>query len=178
MLVQKVHHVAYRCRDAKRTVEFYTKALGLTFTMAMSEERVPTTGQRCPYMHIFFQLEDGSNIAFFDLSEADPMQLDPNTPHWVQHIAFEVADAEALEQAIGRLRDYGVEVIGPVDHNIFQSIYFHDPDGHRLELTYRTETPAAMTALREAAWPMIEDWAATRSVSDRAAWVHEGLHKA
>src|SRR3546814_7150381 len=61
------------------------------------------------------------------------MNLDPNTPPWVQHLALEVEDAEALEQSVKRLKDYGVEVIGPVDHHIFQSIYFHDPDGHRVE---------------------------------------------
>ena len=135
MSIKGIHHVAYRCRDAKRTVDFYTKAMGLKFTMAMSEHRVPTTGAECPYMHIFFQMGDGSHIAFFDLASAKPMELDPNTPPWVQHIAFEVEDATALEEAIQRLRRYGVEVIGPISHDIFQSAYCHDPDGHRLELT-------------------------------------------
>src|SRR3546814_8092659 len=104
MTIQKLHHVAYRCRDAKRTVDFYTKALGLKFTMAMSEDKVPTTGARCPYMHIFFQMADGSHVAFFDLAEAEPMNLDPNTPPWVQHLALEVEDAEALEQSVKRDR--------------------------------------------------------------------------
>ncbi|EQB00041.1 catechol 2,3-dioxygenase-like lactoylglutathione lyase family enzyme [Sphingobium wenxiniae] len=176
MTIQKLHHVAYRCRDAKRTVDFYTKGLGLKFTMAMSEDRVPTTGARCPYMHIFFEMADGSHIAFFDLSEAEPMQLDPNTPPWVQHLALEVENAEALEEHIKRLRDYGVDVIGPIDHNIFQSIYFHDPDGHRVELTYRTETAEALKELSELAEPMLQEWAETRQVSTKAAWVHQSLH--
>src|ERR1700761_930233 len=175
MIVKGVHHVAYRCKDAKRTADFYTKALGLEFTMAMSEERVPTTGVECPYMHIFFQMGDGSHVAFFDLAKADPMKLDPNTPPWVQHLALEVEDAGALEQAAKRLRDYGVEVIGPIDHTIFKSIYFHDPDGHRVELTYRTETPEAMRQLHEIKDEMLEEWNRTRRVSSRAAWVHEDL---
>lgn len=177
MTIQKLHHVAYRCRDAARTADFYTKALGLKFTMAMSEEKVPTTGEACPYMHIFFEMADGSNIAFFDLADAGPMQLDPNTPPWVQHIALEVKDAEALESAAQRLRAYGVEPIGPIDHHIFQSIYFHDPDGHRVELTYRTETPEAMQKLGDLAEPMLREWSETRQVSDKAAWVHESLHQ-
>ena len=177
MLVRGIHHVAYRCRDAKRTVDFYTKALGLTFTMAMSEDRVPTTGELCPYMHIFFQMGDGSHVAFFDLPETSPMQLDPNTPPWVQHLAMEVEDGAALETAAQRLRDYGVEVIGPIDHSIFQSIYFHDPDGHRVELTYRSETAEAMRKLDEVKDEMLADWSQTRQVSGRAAWVHAGLHE-
>ena len=176
MAIKKVHHVAYRCGDAKRTVDFYTKALGLPFVMAMSEEQVPTTGARCPYMHIFFKLEDGSHLAFFDLSEAPPMQLDPNTPPWVQHIALEVDGPDAMNQSIEKLRAYGVEVIGPIDHAIFKSVYFHDPDGHRVEITYRTETADALRKLNEVAEPMLEEWNETRSVSNRAAWVHEGLH--
>ena len=176
MPINKVHHVAYRCRDAKRTVDFYTQALDLPFVMAMSEERVPTTGARCPYIHIFFKLADGSHIAFFELPEEAPMQLDPNTPPWVQHIAFEVENASAMQAASQRLQDYGIEVIGPIDHAIFKSVYFHDPDGHRLEITYRTETPEAIQRLNEAAMPMLEEWQQSRTVSTRVAWVHEGLH--
>ncbi len=170
-----LHHVAYRCSDAVRTVDFYTKALGLKYTMAMSEERVPTTGALCPYMHIFFQMGDGSHVAFFELPEEAPMKLDPNTPPWVQHLALEVEDADALDAAVAQVKDYGVEVIGPVDHVIFKSVYFHDPDGHRLELTYRTETPEALRKLGEVAGPMLQEWAENRKVSDKAAWVHASL---
>jgi glyoxylase I family protein len=177
MIVKGVHHVAYRCRDARRTADFYTKALGLKFTMAMSEQRVPTTGADCPYMHVFFQMGDGSHVAFFDLADAQPMNLDPNTPPWVQHLALEVENAAALEDAVQRLRDYGVEVIGPIDHNIFQSVYFHDPDGHRVELTFRTETPQAMQQLYDVKDQMLEEWSRDRKVSTRAAWVHQDLDK-
>jgi glyoxylase I family protein len=177
MIVKGLHHVAYRCKDAKRTTDFYTKALGLKFTMAMSEQRVPTTGEECPYMHIFFQMGDGSHVAFFDLAEAEPMALDPNTPPWVQHLALEVADGKALDEAAQRLRDYGVEVIGPIDHQIFKSVYFHDPDGHRVELTYRTETPEAMKLLYDIKDEMLAEWTETHQVSSRAAWVHGDLHK-
>jgi catechol 2,3-dioxygenase-like lactoylglutathione lyase family enzyme len=176
-LIRKLHHVAYRCRDAKRTVDFYTSALGLKFTMAMSEDRVPTTGAHCPYMHVFFQMGDGSHVAFFELPEERPMQLDPNTPPWVQHLALEVEDATALDAAVDRLRGHGVEVIGPVDHQIFKSVYFHDPDGHRIEFTYRTETPAALKSLAATAEPMLEEWTETRRPSSLAAWVHKDLHE-
>ena len=30
-MFQKLHHVAYRCRDAQETVDFYTKVLGLKY---------------------------------------------------------------------------------------------------------------------------------------------------
>lgn len=174
--IQKLHHVAYRCRDAVRTVDFYTNALGLKYTMAMSEDRVPTTGEPCPYMHIFFQMADGSHVAFFELPDCPDMQLDPNTPPWVQHLSMEVGNAEELEKVAQRLRKYGVEVIGPIDHVIFKSVYFHDPDGHRLELTYRTETAEALDRLAGEAQLMLDEWAQSRRPSKRASWVHDGLH--
>jgi len=47
MTVQSLHHVAYRCKDAQQTVDFYTKVLGLKFTMAMAEDKVPSTREDC-----------------------------------------------------------------------------------------------------------------------------------
>jgi catechol-2,3-dioxygenase len=63
------------------------------------------------------------------------MDRDHNTPEWVQHIAFEVDDYDALLAAKNRVEGEGLEVIGPTNHGIFQSIYFFDPNGHRLELS-------------------------------------------
>ena len=31
------HHVAYRCRDAKQTVEFYNTNLGMDFKLAIAQ---------------------------------------------------------------------------------------------------------------------------------------------
>ena len=36
-LIRKVHHVAYRCKDAKQTVEWYGKYLGMGFILAIAE---------------------------------------------------------------------------------------------------------------------------------------------
>ena len=40
-LIRKIHHVAYRCRDAAETVEFYREVLGMDFTIAFAEDFVP-----------------------------------------------------------------------------------------------------------------------------------------
>src|SRR5256885_7323070 len=55
MLCKKLHHAAYRCKDAAETVRFYTEVLGLRFTHAMGEDHVPSTGQYSPHIHIFFE---------------------------------------------------------------------------------------------------------------------------
>ena len=33
MNLKRIHHVAYRCRDAKETVEFYQRVLGMGFVL-------------------------------------------------------------------------------------------------------------------------------------------------
>ena len=53
---------------------------------------------------------------------------------------FSIRPMEELLAAKKRLQDMGVEVLGPADHRICQSIYFHDPSGHRLELAFPTDT--------------------------------------
>jgi catechol 2,3-dioxygenase-like lactoylglutathione lyase family enzyme len=90
------HHVAYRCRDAKRTVEFYRDVLGMDFQLAIAEDRVPSTGDPDPYMHVFLDAGNGNVLAFFELPGAPEMGRDEATPQWVQHIAFRVADMDSL----------------------------------------------------------------------------------
>jgi catechol 2,3-dioxygenase-like lactoylglutathione lyase family enzyme len=79
-LVQRIHHVAYRCNDARETVEFYRQALGMEFTVAFAEDRVPSTGEADPYMHVFLDAGGGNVLAFFELPTRPPMGRDPNTP--------------------------------------------------------------------------------------------------
>lgn len=162
MLVQSLHHVAYRCKDAKQTAEFYTKGLGLEYTMAVSADTVLSTGEYCPHFHIFFKMADGSYVAFFEVPGAPDMGFDPNTPDWVQHLALRVNSMDELLAAKKRLEDMGVAVLGPADHKICQSIYFRDPSGHRLELTLPTETPAMSAAFGKAASSMLETWSRTK----------------
>ena len=88
MNIKKIHHVAYRCRDAKETVEFYTKHLNMGFVLAISEDKVPSTKEPDPYMHVFLDAGAGNILAFFELPNSPEMGKDPNTPDWVQHIAL------------------------------------------------------------------------------------------
>ena len=160
--VMGLHHVAYRCKDAQATVDFYTKYLDLDYNIAVAENRVPSTGAYSPHIHIFFQMGDGSYLAFFELSESPAMRLDPNTPDWVQHLALRVPDMQALQDHKVRLEADGHEVVGPVDHKICQSIYFFDPSGHRMELTVATSTPELDAKLAEISGPLLEEWSRTK----------------
>ena len=134
--VHKLHHFAYRCRDAEETVRFYEGILGLPLASVVSHDHIPSTGEFQPYCHIFFEMADGSYIAFFDLFDGKLYTPDPDTPAWVNHLALQVDSHEALLQAKERLLAHGVDVLGPTVHGTFDSIYFFDPNGIRLELAW------------------------------------------
>ena len=138
-MLERLHHVAYRCLDAAETVDFYTNVIGLRFAHAISNDRVPSTQEFSPHLHIFFELGDGSYLAFFELAKAPLPQKDPNTPDWVQHLALEVKDQATLLEGKQRLEARGINVVGPTDHGFCKSIYFFDPSGHRMEMTAKTE---------------------------------------
>jgi len=173
MGIQRIHHVAYRCRDAKETVEWYRRYLGMDFVLAIAEDRVPSTHAPDPYMHLFLDAGNGNILAFFELPNSPPMGRDENTPAWVQHIAFKLGSLEELLATKARLEEAGIEVIGPTDHTIFKSIYFFDPNGHRLELAVDTATDEMNRKLDEVKWEMLEEWSRTRRAPKHAAWMHE-----
>jgi len=171
--LQQIHHVAYRCNDAKETVEFYQDVLNMDFLVAIAEDRVPSTKEPDPYMHLFLDAGNGNILAFFELPTKEPMDRDRNTPEWVQHIAFQVEDEAALMAAKEEIEAKGIDVVGPTEHGIIRSIYFFDPNGHRLELTYVKGTPEQMKQLKEVAPAMLEEWSRTKKAPKHAAWLHE-----
>ena len=173
MKIERIHHVAYRCRDAKQTVEWYRKYLGMEFVLAIAEDQVPSTHEPDPYMHLFMDAGGGNILAFFELPNSPAMDRDHNTPEWVQHIAFKVASVDDLAQTKARLEADGIAVVGITDHTIFKSIYFFDPNGHRLELAADTATPDMQRRLDDVKWTMLEEWSRTKRAPKHAAWMHE-----
>ena len=173
MKISRIHHAAYRCKDAKETVEWYAKNLNMDFVLAIAEDLVPSTKAPDPYMHIFLDAGGGNVLAFFELPNSPEMGRDENTPAWVQHMAFEVDSMETLLAAKAKLEANGVEVLGPTNHTIFKSIYFFDPNGHRLELATNTGTPEMYKTLDEVKWDMLNEWSKTKRAPKHAAWMHE-----
>ncbi|WP_428826053.1 VOC family protein [Azonexus sp. IMCC34842] len=176
MKIERIHHVAYRCKDAKETVEWYGKYLNMGFVLAIAENEVPSTKEPDPYMHVFLDAGHGNVLAFFELPAKPPMGRDPNTPTWTQHIAFEVDSLDSLLETKAKLEADGIAVVGPTDHTIFKSIYFFDPSGHRLELAANTGTPKMAKMLDEVKWDMLNEWAITRKAPQHARWMHDGSY--
>ena len=172
--IKQIHHVAYRCKDAKETVEWYKKHLNMDLLVCIAEDRVPSTKEPNPYMHVFLDAGMGNILAFFEITGEKNMSRDLNTPKWVQHIAFQLEDEQALLSAKKELEGKGLDVIGVTEHGIIRSIYFFDPNGHRVELTCVTGTSRQMQELKEVAPKMLEEWSKTKKPPRDSSWLHEG----
>ncbi len=160
--VQQLHHYAYKARDAEETRHFYEDILGLPLYHIIQSDHVPSTGEYCPYTHFFFRLRDGSFIAFFDLGDDVKAEPSPNTPAWVNHIAFRVDTVEELARTKARLEAHGIEVLGITDHHIFKSIYFFDPNGIRLELAAQLASDEEMARDSTIAHQRLREWTARK----------------
>ena len=131
--IKGLHHSAYRCRDSEQTRLFYEDFLGLPLIEAL-EITESKSGRKTRVLHTFYQLADGSCLAFFD---APDMPFDFKAQHdYDLHIALEV-DADTLQTMLQKGRAAGIETRGVADHGFIHSIYFRDPNGYVIELTTR-----------------------------------------
>ncbi len=150
----RLNHVAYPTFDTAATIRFYTEVMGFRLVDAV-RDRIG----RHQFLHTFFAMGSGEIIAFFDVRDLEKPARD-GVPHWVRHLALSVESAEALAGWKTRLASLGIDVSGPIEHDgIWSSIYFSDPNGVTLELTYQHR-------------PLNED-DAERALSLVAAWSAE-----
>jgi len=166
--VSRLHHHAWRCRDSEETRAFYEDVLGMKLAIFLRLPHYEQPGDRPPFTHLFFEMNDGSYIAFFDLGDDGATVPDPETPDWVNHLALEVESLEALEDQKRRLEAAGVAVKGPKDHHFVHSIYFYDPNGIRLELTARVHDQAFLEEEASHAHARLRAWQDEKSAKQPA----------
>jgi len=158
--IKGLHHNAYRCRDSEETRKFYEEFLGLTLVGSL-EIGETKTGRQTGVLHTFYQMADGSCLAFF---EAPDQPFEFKEQHdFDLHIALEV-DAETLDAMFEKGRREGIETRGVADHGFIHSIYFRDPNGYVIELT--AKTPAHDTFLDPAtndARGILDRWQTAKS---------------
>jgi catechol 2,3-dioxygenase-like lactoylglutathione lyase family enzyme len=135
---RSVNHIAFPIASTAAAHEFYTKVLGCKLIGAVREDRIPSTGEDIGFLHSFYAMKNGVAIAFFEI-EGFNGSFDGDAPRFARHLAMNVDSMAELLDCKKRLEHAGVEVLGVTDHEgIWQSIYFFDPNGIRLELTYQT----------------------------------------
>lgn len=159
-MIKGLHHNAYRCRDSEETRRFYEDFLGLPLAKSL-EIGTTKTGRDTQALHTFYELGDGSYLAFFEVP-GQPFEF--KTQHdYDLHIALEVSP-DALQDMLARGKAAGIETRGPADHAFIDSIYFRDPNGYVIELTARRDNHAEMMdPSRNGARAALDAWQKTKA---------------
>lgn len=161
-MIKGLHHNAYRCRDSEETRRFYEGFLGLPLAGAL-RIRESKTGRGTDVLHTFYQLDDGSYLAFFEAPDR-PFEFKPQHDFDL-HIALEV-DSDALVRFFAKGKAEGREVRGVSDHGFIRSIYFRDPNGYVIELASRQ--PGHDDAMDpDEARQILGEWQSDRAASGR-----------
>ncbi len=154
-MIQGLHHNAYRCRDSEETRRFYEGFLGLPLAGALRIKE-SMTGRQTDVLHTFYEMGDGSYLAFFEAPDR-PFEFKDQHDYDL-HIALEV-DYETLKRMFERGKAEKREVRGISDHRFIHSIYFRDPNGYVIELTAKLPNhDAAMDPATNGARRVLETW--------------------
>ncbi|MDA1309186.1 MAG: VOC family protein [Proteobacteria bacterium] len=160
-MIKGLHHNAYRCRDSEETRAFYEDFLGLKLAEAF-EIKQTQTGRQTGVLHSFYQMGDGSFLAFF---EAPDRPFEFKDQHdFDLHIALEV-DYPEMEAMFAKGKQAGIETRGISDHGFIHSIYFRDPNGYVIELTAKTGEAGEMAAKAEHAQAALASWQQGKSTA-------------
>jgi catechol 2,3-dioxygenase-like lactoylglutathione lyase family enzyme len=158
-MIKGLHHNAYRCRDSEQTRRFYEEFLGLRLagTLEIGETK---SGRKTATLHTFYELGDGSYLAFFEAPDM-PFEFKPQHDFDL-HIALEV-DHDVLERMFTKGRADGIETRGIADHGFIHSIYFRDPNGYVIELTAKLPGhDQAMDPATNGARAKLDQWQAAK----------------
>ena len=145
-LPQRLHHHAFVVRDQEATRHFYEDVLGMPLVATWCEQE-NVRGRDRTYCHTFFELADGSALAFFQfLDPADHAELASTDTGTLNHVALAV-DAAAQVAIAARLDENALRY-RVVDHGYCRSLYVTDPDNLTVEFTLDAPNAAEINAKR------------------------------
>ncbi|TFH19237.1 MAG: VOC family protein [Acidimicrobiales bacterium] len=133
-----VNHLAISTADMKAQLTFFAEVLGCPTRALYWMHGVADT------LHGFAELAGESYIAFVQ-APGNPTEPvwgvthsgnagEPVTAGTMQHVAFNVDSIDDVLTMRDRIRSHGIQVFGPLDHGMIQSIYFAGPEGLSLEV--------------------------------------------
>ncbi len=133
-----VNHLALSTADMKAQLTFFAEVLGCPTRALYWMHGVANT------FHGFVELAGDSYLAFVQ-APGNPTEPqwgvthsgnagDPVTAGTMQHLALNVDSIDDVLTMRDRIRSHGIQVLGPIDHGMIQSIYFAGPEGLSLEV--------------------------------------------
>ena len=121
MNLEQIDHLALSCKNPEASKDWYVQVLGFEHIYQNEWNGIP----------IFLKL-GSTAVALFP--ESHSSRLQPNTVKGISHFALLAKTHSDFQAAQQELQAHGIHFIFQ-DHEISHSIYFNDPDGHRLEIT-------------------------------------------
>jgi catechol 2,3-dioxygenase len=118
---RRLGHIVLKVRDAQTSKDFYTRVLGLKLAHEDRERGA---------VFLSFGTQHHDLALFEPATGAAPDAAQPG----LHHTAWQLGSFEELQDAFRELRDLGIPVESTIEHNVTRSVYFHDPDGNRVEL--------------------------------------------
>lgn len=158
-MIKGLHHNAYRCRDSEETRKFYEGFMGLPLAGSL-EIGETKSGRKTQVLHTFYQLGNGSYLAFF---EAPDMAFEFKEQHdYDLHIALE-SDRATMDRLFVQAKSQGMEARGPSDHHFIDSVYFRDPNGYVIELCAKRDNhDQSMNPATNRARAILDGWQANK----------------
>ncbi len=132
-----LHHNAYVTTDMESVRQFYEEVIGFPL-VATWAEKTELFGKERTYMHCFFDIGDGSALAFFQFADPqDHAEFGPELqPSPFRHLAMKV-DRETQDGIRDRLAAAGITEPQTyiLNHGYCYSLYVFDPSGLLVEFT-------------------------------------------
>jgi catechol 2,3-dioxygenase len=114
-------HIVLKVRDAQKSKEFYTRALGLKVAFEDAQHGAVFLSYGVKH----------HDLALFQLASGESA---PAVAPGLHHMAWQVGSFAELQTAHRELGELGIHVESVIEHNVSRSIYFYDPDGNRVEI--------------------------------------------
>ena len=137
--INGVHHTARPTWKLAETVHFYRDLLGLPLVHAISA-RGWGPQDHADFLHFFFDSGNGSTIAFFyyiGTTPPDFVAVRVDYRYRASHTAWRVGTREELLDCRAKIEAAGIAVKYQIRHEVIESIYFDDPNGYSLEVTWQ-----------------------------------------
>ena len=124
MQVKELGHLVLYVKDVRRSAEFYGQVLGWEPVLA-DTPGIPAAAFSSGRTH--------HELLLIEVGEGPRPNGRPAVG--LYHFGLKIGDTDdELREAVARLHEAGVPIVGSGDHTVTHSLYILDPDGNEIEL--------------------------------------------